>query len=258
MGQKHSTTSLSGTRVEISDGLPLGQLKEYFNSKPPASNGNKVIIYTGGMTPIHKGHVAMICRAKQVFEADGYNVCVIVCPTWSDYVKGKLGDITPHKALFENDNALQLVARALSCMDGVFVCKYDYMCWRDYPQTMTDAMTEIKSTPGLESAMVDYLTGQDNAVGMYKHGQLTLTGTTFGGKVWSDGLIVARRTHDKDNDIVEKLNQFSWIKWIDMPEETLTISSTKIRTLLASGQSVQNQVPDNIVNDVHKLYKIKN
>lgn len=231
-------------------------MKAFFDTHS-APNGKMVLFYTGAMFPIHNGHFETVMRAKSQLEAAGFVVCVVVCPTGPSYVKSKLGaNLSMHQCLFANDNALELVARTFAGVDGIFLSKYDYSAFRDYPQTVSAARSTIKAFPGMELVTVNYLIGQDNAIGMGKLGQLSKDGVEF-----ADGLVVARRVSSKDSDpIYNSLTTdeiYKWIIWIDMPENTLEISSTKIRVKLASGESVSDIVPASIATLLHKLYNIK-
>jgi len=53
---------------------------------------NAIITFSGSFSPIHKGHVEMISKAKDTLINKGYNVIkAIICPSTDNYVKYKLG-----------------------------------------------------------------------------------------------------------------------------------------------------------------------
>ena len=123
-----------------------------------------VLLTTGALNPIHRGHVAMFDRARDVLESE-YGLDVVggfLSPSHDSYLSGKYGD--PRK-FFPAAQRLALCAAATEDHPFLAVASWESSVsghWPDFPEvTATLEHVLDERFPG-EGIGVIYLCGQDH------------------------------------------------------------------------------------------------
>lgn len=123
-----------------------------------------VLLTTGALNPIHRGHVAMFDRALDVLESE-YGLDVVggfLSPSHDSYLSGKYGD--PRK-FFSAAQRLALCAAATKDHPFLAVASWESSVsghWPDFPEvTATLERVLDERFPG-EGIGVIYLCGQDH------------------------------------------------------------------------------------------------
>ena len=123
-----------------------------------------VLLTTGALNPIHRGHVAMFDRARDVLESE-YGLDVVggfLSPSHDSYLSGKYGD--PRK-FFPAAQRLALCAAATEDHPFLAVASWESSVsgrWPDFPEvTATLERVLDERFPG-EGIGVIYLCGQDH------------------------------------------------------------------------------------------------
>ena len=123
-----------------------------------------MLLTTGALNPVHRGHVAMFDRARDVLEAE-YGIDVVggfLSPSHDTYLSGKHGD--PRK-FFPAAQRLALCAAATEDHPFLAVASWESSVsghWPDFPEvTATLERVLDERFPG-EGIGVIYLCGQDH------------------------------------------------------------------------------------------------
>jgi len=132
-------------------------------ARPPRGR-RCVLLTTGALNPVHRGHVAMFDRARDVLEAE-YGIDVVggfLSPSHDTYLSGKHGD--PRK-FFPAAQRLALCAAATEDHPFLAVASWESSVsgrWPDFPE-VTAALERVldERFPG-EGIGVIYLCGQDH------------------------------------------------------------------------------------------------
>lgn len=132
-------------------------------ARPPRGR-RCVLLTTGALNPIHRGHVAMFDRARDVLESE-YGIDVVggfLSPSHDTYLSGKHGD--PRK-FFPAAQRLALCAAATEDHPFLAVASWESSVsgrWPDFPEvTATLERVLDERFPG-EGIGVIYLCGQDH------------------------------------------------------------------------------------------------
>jgi len=132
-------------------------------ARPPRGR-RCVLLTTGALNPVHRGHVAMFDRARDVLEAE-YGIDVVggfLSPSHDTYLSGKHGD--PRK-FFPAAQRLALCAAATEDHPFLAVASWESSVsghWPDFPEvTATLERVLDERFPG-EGIGVIYLCGQDH------------------------------------------------------------------------------------------------
>ena len=132
-------------------------------ARPPRGR-RCVLLTTGALNPVHRGHVAMFDRARDVLESE-YGIDVVggfLSPSHDTYLSGKHGD--PRK-FFPAAQRLALCAAATEDHPFLAVASWESSVsgrWPDFPEvTATLERVLDERFPG-EGIGVIYLCGQDH------------------------------------------------------------------------------------------------
>lgn len=123
-----------------------------------------VLLSTGAMNPVHKGHVQMLHQARERLEREGYAVIgAWLSPSHDGYVQPKAANLrTPGlTAAFR----LELARRAVEDDDLVAVGSWEARQkgrWPDFPVVAAALLKELKSHPEGKGVTVFYVCGTDH------------------------------------------------------------------------------------------------
>ncbi|HCA51540.1 MAG TPA: hypothetical protein DEP24_00430 [Mycobacterium sp.] len=153
---------MSPQRMSSTEHWPVDKIAG--NLARPPRGRRCVLLTTGALNPVHRGHVAMFDRARDVLEAE-YGIDVVggfLSPSHDTYLSGKHGD--PRK-FFPAAQRLALCAAATEDHPFLAVASWESSVsgrWPDFPEvTATLERVLDERFPG-EGIGVIYLCGQDH------------------------------------------------------------------------------------------------
>eukprot|EP00927_Polykrikos_kofoidii_P035842 TRINITY_DN30352_c0_g1_i1.p1 TRINITY_DN30352_c0_g1~~TRINITY_DN30352_c0_g1_i1.p1 ORF type:complete len:277 (+),score=48.08 TRINITY_DN30352_c0_g1_i1:113-943(+) len=156
------------------DSWPMGKLRKNLRECISSPKGYAVILTTGGMNPLHRGHVQLLHQARQRLEEEGYGVVAMwLSPSHDAYVAPKavkLGTIG-----LSSGFRIEAARRAVACDDFVEIGSWEASpargSWPDFPVVATALQTFLASQPEAKSLLqgnlshvqVFYACGSDHA-----------------------------------------------------------------------------------------------
>mmetsp|Transcript_18514 Transcript_18514/g.26150 ORF Transcript_18514/g.26150 Transcript_18514/m.26150 type:complete len:244 (-) Transcript_18514:183-914(-) len=184
-----------------------------------ASNDDepKVLLTTGCMAPVHKGHIAMLRAAS---EACPENIGCILSPSHDRWAMEK--DLVDE--MYAREHRVRMAELAVSTEEGIFISDWESKHFVDYPavvQKTKKALTQACGKP----VKVVYVCGADHvAKSGVRHARLC------------DGVIAVSRegahpTHSSGGDG----DDIDGIKWV-VSKDFQNISSTQIREAVQLGK----------------------
>lgn len=226
MEQKDSKQEFSPLPSDAHPSWPLNKISANYSKELKGKKPLCVLLTTGALCPIHKGHIDIMERAKKAMETDfGYSVLGgWVSPSHDLYVGPKMKFKKQFFAsAFHRVNMARILTRSTDWLDvATWESRYSGR-WPDFPEVVTDATETVNSAEfvveGGRKVDVIYVCGTDHA---------RLCSNGFHGA--NQGLAVVRRGSQGAHPSDPKQLVFG-VKYINKDIEML--SSTKVRLALA-------------------------
>jgi len=146
---------------------PLAKLRHHRDlcrGMPKPSKGFAVLLTTGAMNPVHKGHVQMLHQARERLESEGFAVIgAWLSPSHDGYVQPKASSLrTPG---LSSAFRLELAQRATEEDEIVAVGSWEASqpgSWPDFPVVAEALQHELRRHPEGQGVRVFYVCGSDH------------------------------------------------------------------------------------------------
>lgn len=145
---------------------PLGKLRAALRASagPTPARGYAVVLTTGAMNPVHRGHAQQLHQARERLEAAGYRVLTAwLSPSHDGYVQPKCSRL--RTVGLSAPFRLELARRALELDDFVSVGAWEATkegTWPDFPVVANALQDELRRHRDCRGLQVFYVCGTDH------------------------------------------------------------------------------------------------
>lgn len=186
----------------------------------------RVGLYGGSFNPIHNGHIGLARQILRLAQLDEIWFCV-----------SPQNPLKPDGSLLDDKKRLDIVRKAIKDEPGMTATDYEFHLPRP-SYTWNTLHSLAQDYPDKQFTLI---IGADNWACIGK---------------WSHGYDIARHypiiIYPRQGTSIDESSLPHNISVVHTP--MINISSTEIRSLIASGQSIKGLVPENTEQDIIKAY----